>query len=136
VAMLEYDVEIKPTKLIKGQGIENSMVQSEYDVVGKNSIIDLLECPQEEKVAQVPQHFIDSPWYTDIIYMLENLQVPLGVSKTKSRFLKLKAAKFYILDNSLYWKGLGGILLSCLLEDDAKRAIQEFHKGDYGGHHY
>jgi hypothetical protein len=27
-------------------------------------------------------------------------------------------------------------LLSCLLEDDAKWAIQEFHKGDCGGHHY
>jgi hypothetical protein len=58
------------------------------------------------------------------------------VSKTKARFLKLKAVKFCVLDNSLYWKYPGGILLSCLLEDEAKRAIQEFHKGDRGEHHY
>jgi hypothetical protein len=36
----------------------------------------------------------------------------------------------------LYWKYLGGILLNCLLEDEAKQTISEFHKGDFGGHHY
>jgi hypothetical protein len=72
----------------------------------------------------------------DIIYVLRNLQAPPGLSKTKARFLKLKATKFCILDNSLYWKDPGGILLSFLLEDDAEQAIREFHKGDCGGHHY
>jgi hypothetical protein len=67
-------------------------------------------------------------WYTDIIYVLKNIQAPLGVRKTKARFLKLKAVKFCVLDNSLYRKDPGGILLSCLLEDEAKRAIQEFYK--------
>jgi hypothetical protein len=70
------------------------------------------------------------------MYVLENLQAPLGVSNTKARFLKLKAIKFCILDNSLYWKDPRGILLRCLLEDDVKRAMQEFHKGDCRGHHY
>jgi hypothetical protein len=135
-AMLEYDLEIKPTKLIKGQGLVKLMAQSDCDAVGMNFIVDLSECPQEEITVQVSQEFIDSPWYADIIYVLENLQAPPGVSKTKARFLKLKAVKFCILDNSLYWKDPGGILLSCLLENDAKRAIQEFHKGDCGGHHY
>jgi hypothetical protein len=136
VAMMEYDLEIKPTKFIKGQGLEKLMAHSDYDTVGMNFIVHLSECPQEEKVVQVPQQCIDSPWYADIIYVLENLQAPLGVSKTKARFLKLKAAKFCILDNSLSWKDPGGILLRCLLEDDVKRAIKEFHKGDCGGHHY
>jgi hypothetical protein len=85
---------------------------------------------------QVPQKFINSPWYMGIIYVLNNFQAPPGLSNTKERFLKLKATKFYILDNSLYWKALGGILLSFLLEDDAEQAIIEFHKGDCGGHRY
>jgi hypothetical protein len=104
VAMLEYDLEIKLTKLIKGQGIENLMTHPDYDVVGMNFIIDLSECPQEEKTVQVPQQFIDSPWYVDIIYVLENIQAPPGMSKTKARFLNLKEVNFCILDNSLYWK--------------------------------
>jgi hypothetical protein len=51
--------------------------------------------------------------------VLRNLQDLPRLSKTKARFLKLKANNFCILDNSLYWKDPGGILLSCLLEDDA-----------------
>jgi hypothetical protein len=43
-----------------------------------NFIVDLSECPQEEKTAQVSQEFIDSPWYADIIYVLENLLGPSG----------------------------------------------------------
>jgi hypothetical protein len=30
----------------------------------------------------------------------------------------------------MYWKDPRGILLNCLLEDEAKRAIQEFHRGE------
>jgi hypothetical protein len=96
------------------------MVQSDCDVVGINFIVDLSENPQEETTAQVSQDFVDSSWYTDIIYVLRNLQAPLGLSKTKARFLNLKAVKFCILDSSLYWKDPRGILLSCLLENDAK----------------
>jgi hypothetical protein len=68
--------------------------------------------------------------------MLRNLQAPLGLRKTKAIFLKLKEDKFCILDNSLYWKDLGGILLNCLLEEDTQRDIKEFHKGDCRGNHY
>jgi hypothetical protein len=119
-SMFEYDLEIKPTKMVKGQGLTNLMVHSNCNATWMNFIADLSECPQEENLVQVPQHFIDSPWYGDIIYVLENLQAPLGMINTKARFLKLKVVNFCILDNSLYLKDPRGILLSCLLEDDAK----------------
>jgi hypothetical protein len=51
--MLEYDLEIKPTKLIKGQGLAKLMAQWNCDVLGINFIIDLLENPQEEATPQV-----------------------------------------------------------------------------------
>jgi hypothetical protein len=50
--------------------------------------------------------------------------------------LKLKATKFCIVNESLYWKDPRGILLSCLTEEEAENTIREFHKGDCGGHHY
>lgn len=48
----------------------------------------------------------------------------------------MKASKFCILDNTLFWKNHEGILLNCLLKDEADKALQEFHAGDYGGHIY
>ena len=106
------------------------MAQLNCGVPGINFIAYLSKNTQEEKTPPVSQKFIDSPWYMDIIYVLKNLQAPPGLSKTKARFLNLKATSLCILDNSLYWKDLGRILLSCLLEDDVERAIREFHKGD------
>jgi hypothetical protein len=43
--MLEYDLEIKPTKFIKGQGITKLMAQSNCDVLVINFIDDMLENP-------------------------------------------------------------------------------------------
>jgi hypothetical protein len=79
---------------------------------------------------------LDSPWYNDIIFVLQNLQAPPELTKTKAIFLKQKEAKFCALNGSLYWKDPGGVLLKCLLEDEAQQTMKEFHKGDCGGHHY
>jgi hypothetical protein len=56
------------------------------------------------------------------------------LTKTKARFLKLKALKFCILEGNLYWKDLRGILLNCLLKYEADKVLQEFHARECGGH--
>ena len=48
----------------------------------------------------------------------------------------MKAVKYFILDNVLFWKDHGGILLNCLLKYEANKLMQEFHAGDCGGHLY
>ena len=87
------------------------------------------------EVHVMPDFFI-SPWYDDIVYVLQNLQPPTGLSKTRARSVKLKAAKFCIIDQHLYWKDPSGILLNYLLENEAQQITKEFHEGDCGGHHY
>ena len=39
--ILEYDLEIKPTKLIKGQGLARLMVESNFEVLHINMINSL-----------------------------------------------------------------------------------------------
>ena len=56
------------------------------------------------------------------------------MTKTKDKFLKLKTLKYCILDGNFYWKDVGGILLNCLLKDEAGKALQELHEGDFCGH--
>ena len=38
VVILEYDIEIKPTKLIKGQGLEKLMVESNFHALDINFV--------------------------------------------------------------------------------------------------
>eukprot|EP00253_Pinus_taeda_P021728 PITA_21728 len=77
-----------------------------------------------------------SPWYSDICYVLQNLCAPPGLSRTKCRFLKMKALKFCVMDGNLFWRNHEGILLNCLIEDEANKIMEEFHAGDCGGHLY
>ena len=79
--------------------------------------------------------FVASPWYFDIVYVFRNLQAPKILSKSRERSIKLKDAKFCIINQYFYWKDPGGVLLNCLLENEAQQTVKEFHKGDCGGHH-
>ena len=78
--------------------------------------------------------FLSYHWYSDIIYVLHHLNPPPGMTNSKGRSLKLKASKYCILDSALYWKDPRGILLNCLVENEAQEVMNDFHKGDYGGH--
>jgi len=45
--MLEFNLEIKPTKLIKVLGMDRLMTESNLDVIGINSIFELSDLPGE-----------------------------------------------------------------------------------------
>ena len=99
--------------------------------------LNFLACQSSwvEAEVQVNLDFSASPWYADIIFVLQNLQPPAGLSKTRARYVKLKAVKFCIIEQYLYWKYPGGILLNCLLENEAQHIAKEFHEGYCGGNH-
>ena len=131
--MLEYDLDIKPTKLIKGQGLAKLMAESNLQALDINMVAALDE-QEGFPDPTVEEKFQNSPWYTDILYVLTNLNAPPEISKTKARFIKLKAINYCILNENLYWKNPNGLLLKCLPEAEAERIKQEFHAGECGGH--
>ena len=99
--ILEYDIEIKPTKLIKGQGLAKLMAESNDQALHIN-FIGALDDQEEMVTPQISEPFTHSPWYADIIFVLISLQAPLGLTRTKARFLKMKSLKYCIIDNSLF----------------------------------
>eukprot|EP00253_Pinus_taeda_P005401 PITA_05401 len=132
-ALLEYDIEIKPTKLVKGQGLVKLMAESNLHALDINLIFALSDEKDEEPPMQISEMFALSPWYSHIIYVLKNLSPLPGMTRNKARTLKLKAAKFCILYSALYWKDPGGVLLNCLVEKEAKQVMEDCHQGDCGG---
>eukprot|EP00253_Pinus_taeda_P028009 PITA_28009 len=102
--ILEYDIEIKPKKLIKGQGLAKLMTETNFQALDINQ----LDNEQEMATPHINQAFLQSPWYVDISYVLLNLQAPPGLSRTKKIFLKMKASKFCVLDHVLFWKNHEG----------------------------
>ena len=85
--ILEYDIEIKPTKLIKGQGLAKLMAESNFYALDIHCIAQL-DDQEELATPKISEAFSESPWHAGIIFVLLNLQAPPGLSRTKARFLK------------------------------------------------
>eukprot|EP00253_Pinus_taeda_P031516 PITA_31516 len=77
--ILEFDIEIKPTKLIKGQGLAKLMSETNFQALDINQ----LDSEPELATPKINVAFEQSPWYSDICYVLQNLCAPPGLSKTK-----------------------------------------------------
>ena len=80
VVILEYDIEIKPTKLIRGQGFAKLMVESNFNALDINMVFALHD---EEELATPPidEEFLNSPWYVDLLYVLFNMNTSPRLSK-------------------------------------------------------
>jgi hypothetical protein len=115
--ILEFDIEIKPTKLIKGQGLARLMANSNCKALNL-SLMENNVLQADDKVIPYSNLF-ESPWYQDIVYFLHNLSCPPEMEKSKKRALKLKAIKYFIIGQELYWKYSSGLLLRCLDEDES-----------------
>lgn len=86
-ALLEYDLEIKPKKLIKGQGLAKLMAELNLHALDINLITAMSKEDEDSSLVQVSEIFIHSPWYSDIVYVLQNLSPPPGIAKIKVELL-------------------------------------------------
>ena len=68
--LLEYDIEIRPTKLVKGQGIGKLMAQSNHEALGINFFEPCTYIITQVEEGQVHPNFCASSWYKDIVYVL------------------------------------------------------------------
>jgi hypothetical protein len=99
------DLEIKPTRLVKGQGLSKLLTESNCKALGVNFMNIDSEDRQDEissEDSHVSPNLAGCPWYKYIIYFLQKLRPPDGLGKNKVRALKLKEIKYCIIDQILY----------------------------------
>jgi hypothetical protein len=63
------------------------------------------------------------------------LQPPDGLQRDKAKALKLKAVRYYLIVQFLYWKD-PGLLFKCVDLKEADRIMVEFHDSLCRGHHF
>jgi hypothetical protein len=137
--ILEFDLEIKPTKLVKGQGLAKLLVGSNCKYLEVNFINTCSENQWAKVPDKIPRDgppLAECTWYKDIIYFLQDLRPPDGMGKRKARALKLKAIRYCLIDRVLYWKDPLGMLLICLEPQEAQKIMFDFHDILCGGHHF
>ena len=121
--MIEFNIELKPTKLVIGQGLakllaKENCISLDIDflcTIAKNGQTGIAEQAAEtERKQLVAENLASCNWYAEIINFLLKLEIPSRFTQIQAKTLKLKAAKYCIMKNLLYWRDSSRIFLRCL----------------------
>lgn len=97
----EFDVDIRPMKLVHGQGLYKLIEESEKGETYPNFLFFGLR----------------DEWFSDIAYFLTYGRCPDHLKGKYRRSLQLRATKFVIIDYILYKRGLDDMFLRCVDAD-------------------
>ena len=95
----------------------------EFDEVQYIPSIDLLEMQQIEN---------EENWMTPIVSYLKDGKLLEG--KDEARKLKVRTARYFLMDEVLYKRGFSQPHLRCLAPDEANYVLWEVHEGACGNH--
>ena len=107
--------------LAKAASIEGAM--DEYDKVQYMPSIDLPEIQQVEGKEN---------WMTPIVIYLKDGRLP--EDKDEAKRLRIKAAKYVLIDEVLYKGGFSQPYLRCLASNESNYVLKEVHEGACGNH--
>ena len=99
--IMEYDIEIKPTKLVKGQFIAKLLADSNCEALGLHLMVEQPiqeELQVEQEKGKIMEQYVESIRYAEIVHFLLYLQSPKHLDKKEVRSLKLKATKYYLVE--------------------------------------
>eukprot|EP00253_Pinus_taeda_P010665 PITA_10665 len=124
-ALQEYDLEIKPTKIVRGQGFCRLLA-------GASNIPESSDTDQSETINQI--NIIESEsQYADLIFYLKNGYAPPNLPYKNKRAIRLKEKNFTIIDDVLFRQNYDSVLLRFLEKQEAQRVLQELHDEPAGG---
>lgn len=131
-AIKEYDLDFKPSKIVRGQGLCKLAVESNDQAVEEDQGWDNeLAVMSNEVLFTTTQ---ESSWYADMKYFLHHGACPSHLGPRERRALRLKSAQYSLINDVLFRKNYDGVLLRCLEQDDAEKVLKDLHDGPAGGH--
>eukprot|EP00253_Pinus_taeda_P028346 PITA_28346 len=141
--LIEFNIELKPTKLVRGQGLARLMPEENCRTLDMDFISMILENGQAAEETSEPgknqslvENLASCHWYSAIVKFLLKLEAPPGLSTSQSITVKLRAPQYFIYENLLYWRDPSGLLLRCLDKEQSIEVMRKFHSNMCGGHHY
>ena len=113
----------------------SKLASSEEGGLSNNLTMEIQKHPSIKEVPTLTIQSINS-WMTPIISFLEDGHLPQDTDEAKK--IKKRAARFTILNDTLYKRGFSMLYLKCVDEDEdeAKYILEEIHErvcGDHAG---
>lgn len=90
----EYDIEVKPTKLVRGNELCKAMEKDQQD--------------EKKDTPRVLMVDLQDPWFSNFAYFLTHRECPNELSAKPRRDLKTKSLRYVIHDDFLYKRAIDG----------------------------
>jgi hypothetical protein len=127
----EFDLDIKPVKLVKGQGLckleAEAQDQVNEDPGWENEMASW--CGEASSISSGKES-----WYEKLTYLLHHGTCLENLNPRERRALGLKYAQYRLINSVLFWVNYDGVLLICLEREDADKVLKELHDGPASGH--
>jgi hypothetical protein len=130
-SLQEYDLEITPAQIVRGQGLCKLVVDSEIEQQEDSDTSNLGQ--SDQSLICCTQNLV-SPWYDNIRFCLEHGSAPRHLDPAKRRVLRLKSTSFHLVNGILFHQNFDGVLMCCLEKDGAEKVLLELHAKEAGGH--
>jgi hypothetical protein len=126
----EFDLDIKPAKLVKGQGLCKLVVEAQdqlnEDPVWENDLV--LWC--SEALYVTPRR---ESWYGKLTYLMHHGTFLENLNPKERRSLILKSTQYRLINSVLFRVNYDGVLLICLEREGTEKVLKEIHDGPAGG---
>jgi hypothetical protein len=107
----EFDLDIKPTKLVKGQDLCKLEVEAQ-DQANEDSRWENEMALWCNEVAYISSG--QDSWYKDLTYLLHHAACPETLKPKERRALRLKYAQYHLINSVLFQINYDVVLLRCL----------------------
>jgi hypothetical protein len=130
-SLQEYDLEIVPAQIVRGQGLCKLVVDS---VEKSENQINTSVANLHNETQICCTQTVSNSWYDNIRFYLLHGTSPRNLDPKNRRALRLRSTSFQLINDILFQKNFDGVFLRCLEKEESEKVLVELHSDDVGGH--
>jgi hypothetical protein len=130
-SLQEYDLEIVPAQIVRGQGLCKLVVDS---VEKSENQINTSVANLHNETQICCTQTVSNSWYDNIRFYLLHGTAPRNLDPKNRRALRLRSTSFQLINDILFRKNFDGVFLRCLEKEESEKVLAELHSDDVGGH--
>ena len=119
-------------QISRGENVEADVLAKEASATEPMDEFDKVQYIPSIDLPEVQQIENRENWMTPIVSYLKDGKLSEG--KDEARKLRVRAAKYVLMDEVLYKRGFSQPYLSCLAPDEANYVLREIHERACGNH--
>ena len=119
-------------RIPREENVEADTLAKEASATGEMEEFDEIQYVPSIDLPEMQQIGNEENWMTPIVLYLKDRRLLEG--KDEARKLRIKAARYVLMDEVLYKRGFSQPYLRCLAPDEVNYVLREVHEGACGNH--